>query len=55
MSTNNNCFNHLCRKKSTQDDAGPSQVKKPKTQKKKKGTPKKKKTPTKKRQKRADN
>jgi len=29
-----------CRKKCTEDDAGPSNVKKQKTQKKKKGTPK---------------
>jgi len=36
-----------CRKKCTEDDAGPSNVKKQKTQQKKKGTPKKKKTPAK--------
>jgi len=43
-----------CRKKCTEDDAGPSNVKKQKTQKKNKGTPKKKKTPAKKKQKRAE-
>jgi len=44
----------MCRKKGTEDDVGPSQVKKQKTQKKKKGTPKKKKTPAKKKQKRVE-